>query len=202
MSALPVGSFVGNDSVGVVEGPWDDLQGDISLGDAVANPTYEAFRDTPFKMYWFRHDQSDELHFRFQTRHSWARGELRFHLHLVPGADVATAKNVRFAGQYAWAVYGQEIPANVSWTPFTANMAVLPGDVNTEKIAPIFTATPPAGATESSILLVFLYRDSGAADTYTESKGYGTAAANLGILAADCHFQGNKDGTATEYPTS
>lgn len=34
MSVLPVGSFVGNDSVGVSEGPWDDIQGRITLGDA------------------------------------------------------------------------------------------------------------------------------------------------------------------------
>lgn len=194
-------SFVGKDSVGSYGLPWNDLQGDISLGDAVANPTYEAVRDTPFKVYWFRHDQSDEMHFRFQTTHSWdPTSALKFHLHILCGADPVAAQNVRFAGQYAWVSAGSAVPADADWTRFTADATVSPGDVHKEKIVSVFTATPPASTLESAILLVFLYRDSGAADTYTTSKGYGTAAANVGLLAADCHYQIQKTGTATEIP--
>ena len=202
MSVLPVGSFVGNDSVGVEEGPWDDIQGRITLGDAVANPTYEAFRDTPWKTYFLRHDQADEMHFALQMSHAWdPTTEVRFHVHVIPMADPATAQTIAFVGQYAWASFDYATPADTGWTDFSGTHVVSPGDAFKEAFVSCFNATAPAGAQhESAILLIYLKRDSGGADTYTTGKTGGTAAANVAVLSADAHYQKNKDGTSTEIP--
>ena len=200
MSSLPVGSFVGNDYVGGAGGPWEDIQGRITLGDAVANPTYEAYRDTPWKTYFLRHDQADELHFALQMSHSWDRGPVRFHVHVIPMVNPATPQVIALAGRYSWATFGVETPANATWTPFSATQTVGTSDAFKEAFIACFTATPPTGSLESAILLIYLKRDSGGADTYTTGKAGGTAAANVCVLSADAHYQKNKDGTATEIP--
>jgi hypothetical protein len=117
----------------------------------------------------------------------------------------SVAQNIRFAGSYAWAGFGYTTPANTSWTTFTSDVIVSPGDAFTTKFAQCFEATAPSDLLESSILLIYLYRDSGTADTYTTSKvsegsGDKTAAANVAILALDAHFEKNKEGTYTEIP--
>jgi hypothetical protein len=202
MSALPVGSFVGNDYVGGAGGPWDDIQGRITLGDAVANPTYEAYRDTPWKTYFLRHDQADELHFALQMSHAWdPTTEVRFHVHLIPMVNPAVAQKIVLTGQYAWASFGYATPADVDWTDFTGELTVGTSDAFKEAFVQCFSTTAPAAAQhESAILLIYLKRDSGGADTYTTGKSGGTAAANVAILSADCHYQKNKDGTSTEIP--
>ena len=200
MSSLPVGSFVGNDYVGGAGGPWDDIQGAVNPGDAVANPTYEAYRDTPWKTYFFRHDQADELHISLQMSHSWDRGQVRFHIHLIPMVNPVAAQIIALAGRYSWATGGVETPANATWTPWTASSTVSTTGAFKEIIVPCFTATPPVGSLESAILLIYLKRDSGGADTYTTGKSGGTAAANVCILSLDAHYQKNKDGTSVEIP--
>ena len=193
-------AFTGSDSVGNTNGPWDDIQGRITLGDAVANPTYEAYRDTPWKTWFMRHDQDDELHLSLQMSHSWdPTTAVRFHIHMIPMADPLTAQNIRFTGYYSWAGFGVETPALSGWTPFTADKIVSPGDVYKEMFVQCFEADPP-GSLESSILLIYLKRDSGTADSYTTSKDHGTPQANVCILAVDAHYQKDKEGTATEIP--
>lgn len=192
-------AMVGNDAVGSSNGPWDDNQGRISLGDAVANPTYEAFRDTSWKTYFLKHNQADELHFSLQMPHSWdPTTAVKFHVHYVPMADPLTTKVFALSGQYSWATFGVATPANTGWTSWAATKDVASGDEFKEAVIQCFTATPPATATESSILLIYMKRDI-ATDTYETSKTGGTAAANVAILSADAHFEKNKDGTATEF---
>jgi hypothetical protein len=49
-------------------------------------------------------------------------------------------------------------------------------------------------------LCVFFERNgTNALDTYTTSKASGTASANLGLLSFDCHYQGQKIGSLTEF---
>jgi len=200
MSSLPVGSFVGNDYVGGAGGPWEDIQGTVNLGDAVASPTYEAYRDTPWKCYFLRNDQADELHYALQMSHSWDRGAVKFHLHVIPMVNPPVGP-LKFAvtGYYSWANFGVVTPAAVGWTPFSATHTVGLTDAFKETLVPCFTATPPAGTLESAILLIFLKRDTGN-DTYNTAKAGGTGAANVAIISADAHYQKNKDGTSTEIP--
>lgn len=204
MSAIPPGSFAGNDSVGNAGGPWDDVQGRLTLGDAIANPTYEAYRDAPWKCYFFRHDQADEMHFAIQMTHAWdPTTDVRFHLHIIPMVNPPTVPLVfAVTGYYSWAGFGVATPAAASWIPFSATSTIGLADAFKEAFCHCFTATAP-GSLESSVLLIYLKRDVGGADTYTTNKAGGagqTAAANVAILAADVHYQKNKDGTYTEVP--
>ncbi len=66
-------------------GVWDDLQGSITQGvNPAGSLTYEAYRDTPYKMYFWRHNQSDELNFAFQMSHQWLTSSaVRPHMHVI-----------------------------------------------------------------------------------------------------------------------
>lgn len=173
------------------DGAWNDLQGAISEGSGGAALTFAAFRDTPFKLASFRNNQSDELHMVYQMNHAWKPGStVRPHIHVIPLA--AATGVIRFVGQYAWALSGVEAPANVGWTPFTVDHAVLASEVNKLDIISLAEVVPPAAAQESDCLLVYLKRDGGAPeDTY---------AGNLAAVSLDCHFQMEKDGTDAELP--
>lgn len=200
---LPASGFGTHRAPGAVNNPWDDLQGSVSEGNAVSALTSEDFRDTSFRMLFMRHDQDDSLHFSYQLPHSWQPGStVNPHLHVVPMADPPSVLNVRFAGEYVWVNVTGTIPAAASWTPFTADFSVSPGDAFKHKVAGLGSITPTAGVMESSVLLMRVYRNgTGLQDTYTTSKVGGTAAANLGVLSADVHIEKEKPGTATEYPT-
>src|SRR3990172_3946306 len=168
----PHTAYIGGTSSGfewTVEPHWDDLLGSESQGAGGASLAYAAFRDTPFRLFSFANAQNDELHMRYQLAHGWdPETEVRFHVHTVPLSDPPAARAVRFEGQYAWSIAGEEIPADAGWTEFALNFALEPGDLNKQKVAALFTATPPASAHESAILLVYLRRVGGdALDTYT-----------------------------------
>lgn len=187
-----------------VMGRWDDLQGDVSEGAAAGALTYEAFRDTNFRLYFFRHDQNDQLYFRYQLRHSWLYSQPIYpHLHLLPMSNPGAAQVAYFSGSYAWSQVGQaEIPAAASWTPFTASLTVNPGDRYVQKILPLVTATPPSYARGSCFFLVQIARlGTNPADTYTTNKDHGTGAANLGLLGGDLHFRASGSGSIAQYPT-
>lgn len=195
-------AMAGNDSVGSLGLPWDDIQGRITLGDAVANPTYEAYRNTPWKTYFFRNDQADEIHLSLQMTHAWRpSAAVRFHLHLIPMVDPAATEVFAVTGYYSWATFGVETPVLASWTPFSATLDITPGMAFQETFLHCFEATAPDTAHESAVLLIYLKRDVGGADTYDTDKVGGTGAANMAILSADAHYQKEKDGTATEVPT-
>ncbi len=192
----PHTAYIGNVSPGfewTVEPHWDDLIGTESQGSAGAALTYAAFRDTPLKLFSFRNSQNDELHLRFQLLHAWdPETSVKFHVHTVPLTDPSGAEVVRFEGQYVWSLAGDEIPANSGWTAFTKDFELSPGDVNVQRVVGLFTATPPADAHESAILLIYVKRaGSDSADTY---------GGNLAILSLDVHFQRVKIGTLLEHP--
>lgn len=181
---------------------WDDLQGDVAQGTGVAALTLNVFRDTPAQLYCLRHDQDDALTFRFQFPHAWVPGtKVRPHLHVLPLADPVAAQNIRFNGQYAWVSGTLVLPANATWTQFVIDVTVNPGDVYHEKFAIVGDITPPAGATESSILVLYVRRNgTNLADTYTTAKDHATAQANVGLLSVDVHYQKSKLGTQTDTP--
>lgn len=196
MSPTKPNAYAGNPSNEWAVLPhWDDLAGNESQGTGGATLTYAAFRDTPFKLFAFRNAQNDELHLRFQMPHGWdPETSVKFHIHTVALTDPAAEQAVRFEGQYAWVeTGGAEVPANAAWTTFAVDFAVSPGDVNLHRVAGLFEATPPDGAQESAILLVYVKRAGGAAeDTYT---------GNLAVLSLDVHLQRVKIGTLDEHAT-
>jgi hypothetical protein len=68
------------------------------------------------------------------------------------------------------------------------------------KIVSFGSFSPPPSAGNSTEFLIKIMRSgSSAADTYAASKPDGTAAANLGTLHADCHYQKITAGSITEY---
>lgn len=179
---------------------WTDLQGSVTQGVGTTALTYEAYRDTGFKLYFMRRNQSDELNFVFQMPHEWSpTSEVRPHMHVVPMGDPVSAQVLSFVVKYAWSRVGSALPALSGWTTLTATKTVNPGDVYKELVVPLAHITPPAGAVESDILLMQVARDP-VPDTYNTVKDHGTAAANLGILSVDVHYQKVKLGTARELP--
>lgn len=170
---------------------WDDQQGSVAEGSGGAALTFAAFRDTPFKLAAFRNNQSDELHMSYQFPHQWKpTTSVRPHVHYVPLTNPASPEVVRFSGVYRWCLYGEEIPAVASWTAWSSDLTVSPGDGNKHLAFYIATVAPPANAAESGILLIYFKREgSHAADTYS---------GNLAVLSVDCHYQKAKLGTEQE----
>lgn len=182
------------------QGRWDDLQGDLAQSTAVASLTQEAYRDTPKRGFYLRHNQADALHYTYQMRHRWKVGTKVYpHLHFRPMSN--GTGTFAMAGQYAWSDPDEALPANASWTTFTATISVAAADQYKTKILPLVSAgiTPPAGMTESAILEIYAYRDL-TSDTYTTAKDHGTAQANIGVVSSDVHYQADKLGSEVAYP--
>lgn len=187
-----------------IVGRWNDLQGEIADGVAAGSMTFEPFRDTPFRMFFSRHDQDDELHFKYQFPHGWDYTKPVIpHLHVLPMSSPGADENAYFSGYYAWTRPFQDpIPALAGWTGFNATLVVPPGAAYVQRVVSLGTLTPPAIARESSILLLYVRREgTNILDTYSTSKASGTPAANLGILSSDVHFQFNKHASVTALPT-
>lgn len=191
-----VAAWAGADTVG----RWDDVLGDITQGNATAALTYEAYRDTNHLMYFFQHNQADALHMRFQMPHAWGLGIVRPHLHFVPMVNPVAPQVFGVKGEWAWADYGQAVPAASGWTAFAATATIAVDDAFKARILALGDVAPTANARGSSILLMRLYRDQGATDTYTTSKSGGTAQANVGLLSFDVHYQKGSQGSVTEIP--
>jgi hypothetical protein len=176
---------------------WDDLQGDISQGTANTVLTYEAYRDTPFKCYFWRHDQNDELNFVYQMPHSWNNGTVIPHLHVVPMSN--GAGNFVVDGYYVWAPLDGYVNALSSWTAISPiTTAIAASDQYKQRLINLGNLTPPTNISvmTSAILLIYLKRNV-TLDTYETGKTGGTASANIALLSADLHYQKNKLGTFT-----
>lgn len=185
---------------------WDDIQGSVAVGNAVSALTNEAFRDTPLRLLFFRHDQDDSLHFVYQFSHKWTLGStVHPHIHIIPMADPPGpgGLDIYFEGQWAWSyggAAGEPVPADAGWTDFTAVHTVNPGDVYKEVVVELDEVPAPAWAGASANLLLYLKRaGTDPLDTYTTSKDHGTAAANVCALFSDVHYQADRFGTITEY---
>jgi hypothetical protein len=183
-------------------GLYDDVQGEIAQAAIAGALTFEVYRDTEYRAYYFRHDQNDTLHMSFQMPHSWDRGTVYPHIHIIPMVNPAAAQVVRFTGKYCWSQVGVALPADASWTAFTIDHTVNTTDEFKQTVVGLATITPPTSPKESNVLLIWVRRPglADAADTYTTSKATGTAAANLMVVSIDTHIQKVKVGTTTAIP--
>jgi hypothetical protein len=185
-------------------GRWDDIQGPIEQGTGSASLTKGVWRDTPFPMYWMRHDQNDELSFTYQLSHQWKHdSNVIPHIHVMIGADPPETQFVYVEGYYAWSRPNNinQLPELSGWTYFDEKFAINPGDINTQKIFTLANIKPPEWARASTSVLVFFKRSgTNILDTYKASKSYGLGAANLAILTTDLHYQKLNLGTEGELP--
>ena len=177
---------------------WKDLMGAIEEGVGAGALTFEAYRDTPLDMFFWRYNQNDELNFRYQMQHDWESGTVVHpHLHVLPMAS--SDGDVVVDGYYAWVKVGDELPALSGWTSFKVIHSITGAQQYTEQIISLGVLTPPVGAHESAILMIYMRRPSGDSDdTYDGNKDHGTASANLGLLSADVHYQVSKSGSINE----
>lgn len=183
---------------------WDDLQGSIQAGANVGALTTEAYRDTSFRMSFFRSGQVDNLSFVYQFPHSWQPGTLiRPHLHVVPMVNPAVVQNVLIEGQWAWGSELLALGANATWTTFSALVPIGTTDAFKVKVIDLTAGLgiqPPAGIVESDLFLIYVQRTgNNVADTYNTGKTGGTALANLGLLSVDVHIQAQKNGSPVEF---
>jgi hypothetical protein len=183
-------------------GRWDDLVGTVGQAAAVAGLVYQFYGDTPFMMYFFRHDRDEALSLSYHMSHRWNLRTVSPHIHLRPCSP--SDGTVVLDGRYAWSLYnnGQNLPMWAGWTPFRVEVPLLGADQYKEGIATLFNSDPPAAYRHSSATLhIYLRRPgaSDAADTYQGGNPYGLAQANLGISFVDCHHKTMRHGTVTEF---
>lgn len=175
---------------------WDDQQVTVEEATGGAGLAVVTFRDTQATLRAFSDAARDRITFKTQLSHRWDRGPVRPHIHWVPLVLPVAPRVVRFLATYAWALPGQVIPAAVGWTtlaPIDVPLAI--ADAYKHMITSLGVFTPPAGAPESSILIVVLSRDGASVqDTYTDGVN------NVGILQLDTHFRAEKMGSFTEFP--
>lgn len=179
---------------------WDDLSAVIAEGTGPAALTYEAYRDTGFFMRFFRHNQNDNIFMTYQMPHSWdPTTAVRPHMHMIPMASGSGIVNFNFA--YSWLkVNSGTLGAGSTWITGSLTSSLTPSDQYMQKIASFDVITPPSGAVESILLVFKVERSTTASDTYSTGKDHGTAAANVGILYFDLHFQKIKAGTVIPFP--
>jgi len=187
---------------------WNDLQGGVTAGKANLALVEEAYRDTPALYSFLRHDRANTLTFTYQMSHSWLVGtDVRPHVHLIPMAAPAppgTLQTVRFSGYYAWSrpERAGQLPALVSWTPFSVERAFDDSDQYEERIISGGLITPPSWAHWSSHLHIQWLNDTSHLNyTYKTNKDHGTGAANLLLLSFDTHIQVDSFGSQPEFPT-
>lgn len=184
---------------------YDDALGMAQVARGSAALTVEAYRDTTFLLPFFRHDQNDELFFVFQFSHRKKLGSAlaSIHIHCVPMVDPSVSpQNVYFQYKYTWQKPGDLFPADASWTAGFSTLSVATGDAFKHVYHNLVTnIAAPASETYSSIMLCMVQRlGTDANDTYNTDKATppGTAAANLGLLYVDCHYQTERRGSLLE----
>jgi len=190
----------------VFDDQWDDLQGTIhgNQGTGQSGLTYEEYRDTGFSIDFFRHDQSDTLNMAFQMPHTWdTTTSVWPHMHVLPMAS--GSGNVYFEYSYTWISRNDVAPLSSSWTVGYSTTAFTPEDQFKHKIVSFVSdgLPPPVNAGASTILFIRMTRlGDNSNDTYTTNKIGGgglTAQANLGVIAADLHYQKIRAGTNTQF---
>ena len=207
-----LGGLAGDADIGKVppgggfNGEYDDLQGPVSQGLGNTVLTYEQYRTAPFKAYFMRHDQNDELNYNFQMRHRWIRGTIvHLHVHFTGMSTWGAAdptKNVYWQVNYCWVALGVAVPdVGAGWTTVPVTMPVAKADQFEDALFELLDISPGAGAKESSIVRVQLIRlGTDPLDTYNDNKVGGTPAANLAMWDVDLHFQNGQIGTVVEFP--
>lgn len=205
-SAQALGHLVTGTAPNGFNGEWDDLPGKITMAGGVSALTFERFRDAPHFRHFFRSNVSEMLYQEYQMRHTWKVGTfVRLHIHCVPMATWAGApatKAVMMQVAYYWSVPGVIVPGSAGWSIVPVALDFSAADQYKDMIMGLAQITPPANAKASSILHTRIARLTGdAGDTYKDNKDHGTPAANFSVSDIDCHYQRDKAGTVTEYPT-
>lgn len=180
---------------------WDDLQGTLhgASGTGGAALTYEQYRDTGFNLYFFRHNQDDELSIIYQMPHSWnPTTDVWPHVHLIPMG--AGSGDAYFSVLYAWVPVNNILGPISTWTSTNATISFVAGDQYKHRVVGLGNIAPPANAGPSTMFLIKITRlGTNLLDTYTADKPDGTAAANVGIIFADLHHQKISAGTTGQY---
>lgn len=141
----------------------------------------------------FRHDQDDVMIFYFQLPHRYKpNSKLHFHLHAICYGSVTG--NVRLRLRHTTIPIDAIVPAYASWSEILVNHTIAGTDQYKCKLLNGFEFTPVA--CESSIVVCEIARlGTDPLDTYTSSKAWAVAQANIGILYGDIHYQSHKMGT-------
>ena len=177
---------------------WDDLIAYIDTGAGPAALTYEPYRDTGFFMRFFRHNQNDLIFMTYQMPHQWDSSTAVYpHMHYLPMSSGSGV--VKFNYAYSWVDIGDSFPPSSGWTSGSITVSLTPASQYVSSML-TFGACQPVSQSESSIMVFKVERpgQTDPADTYETSKDHQTAAANLGILSFDLHYQKNKAGTVTQ----
>lgn len=180
---------------------WDDLYAYIDTGTGPAALTYEAYRDTGFFMRFFRHNQDDSIFMAYQMPHGWdPTTSVHPHMHCIPMGSGSGVVKLNYA--YTWTGDHGEFMAASGWTSGSITASYDPSHQHIQDVIIFGEVAPRSGSYESDILLFKVERpgSSDATDTYTAGKSTGTAAANLGVLFFDFHYQKIKAGTVNQRP--
>lgn len=165
---------------------WTDLRGSVQEGLSLSALTAQEVpnsSDVVFKC--FRHDQDDDLSMIFQFPHQWDGTSVYPHLHIMPLA--AGAGDIAFTWKYAWLPVGGKLDGYS--TPQTVTTSVTADDMYRHIVVGLGEVAPSMGrGSTSDHLVVHVYRDA-SEDSYTTSKAWGTAAANVAALDVDVHHR-------------
>lgn len=171
---------------------YDDALGNFANATGVAALVLEEYRDTNYKMYFFKHNADEYIYLatQFPHRRRTSAALADIHLHYIPMVNPASAKVVYLSLEYAWAGIGEEMPADAGWSKSNPTITINTTDAYKHLLADLATnIAAPAGDTYSSILLLRLGRlGTSLNDTYDDNKGDHTSQANLGLLYVDLHF--------------
>jgi hypothetical protein len=181
---------------------WDDLYSEIhELPSGPTTLTYETYRDTGFPMKFFRDNQNDKIFMLYQMSHGWNHASVRPHMHWI--AMGSGSGNVIFEYQYSWAAAMEGIvPAASGWVSGSVTASLTPDDQYRAQVVDFGEVPGLPESSGSSALLFFAVSrpaSSNPGDTYDVNKDHGTAAANVGILFFDLHYQRDSAGTVSEY---
>jgi hypothetical protein len=178
---------------------WTDLIGSFDDSTGTTALTFEEYLTNGMSYYFFRNDQNDTFSPKFQMPHSWAKTNVRPHIHVAPCADPLTPQVVTFGYQVQWLSLTGSFSS--TWTTGSVNVTINPGDINKHVKVSLIDFPPLPQPSASDFLLMRIMRSgSSALDTYTTAKpGVGTNTANLLFLACDCHIQQSTAGTVNEY---
>ncbi len=181
---------------------WEDAPYNAAVSQLTNDIFPRAGGTTGFRLPFFRHDLNQSLSVVLQLPHRWQPGTiLRPHAHVIPAAPIALPRVVIFSGRWAFAG-GKYALTDLAWVRFEYELRL---DIGVEYLIQIIDFSrdegvkPPDGILESDVFLLELMRNgTDPRDTYTNAKPEGIAAANLGLLALDIHFQACKAGTAPD----
>lgn len=179
---------------------WQDQQGQLNQAAAAAALTYESILDTQFKIYWFKHNQTEQIFLSYQFQHGWDKGEVQPYIHVLPSAG--TGGDLVLSGRYMWSAPNSGIAFSTwaNWTTWSVTRTIDVSENNTEVAFNLFTTTPPVSAQKPSATLYMTVDRVSGSGTYTGNKvGGGTLSANVGLLFLDAHQLITKTGTLTPY---